>query len=575
MDYVPRKEQKANMSNLHPSPFHTELFSYLLKDIEKRIQEEELGNEKEFVEYKTHLQEALSSKANYSFVEILENYQRLFSEKKSGILEKRIFDSLNIKDFHLKFSRGLPRLYKKDAPTQSYVKTEFSHIPTLKKLELERFSLPLCEDIPIPPNTKICLFTYMLSDGWGDLIASQEMKRILKKRFPNLTIQTIVCIPTRFSLRQCNLDKDTIIIPYKNQCPLSIFPKKALKALQDSSLILSAPTFYPYTEDLKKKLQPKKKNEKAPRMLCIGQYGFLESEWFHPKSGNYSMGLHFLEKGILTRKYVGKADFLSLENRSLLYSLFRTTTPKTIHKEKYLSSNKLYLAYLVSPIGGAIYLHALLQSQIREDKTIDICTPDIRWLVEYIQMQKKGNRPLLEGNFHVREIEIHFQGKIHRHPIAKEGKKVRILCPKNLSDGDFRLLVHLSEEFIGIRGDQSFSEAVSVNRVFFYDGAPHARYFIKDLLALAENRLSDNKSAISLFRAMGKAFLYNTSDEPSEWVEETYFQEKEPWLEIAKEIATALETPATVEGFKKFNQIVTSEYSFNKTLCHLVQREYG
>lgn len=553
------------MQNSHSSLFHTELFNYLLGDVEKKMQEEGLTQEKEFASYKHILKSA--AQENHSFVEILENYHRLFFGKKTLSIEKKLLEAFPPKEFPLKISRGLPRLYKKENPSISRIKQEFSHLPSLKQLGIDRFILPLYENYSPEEKSKICIFTYVLSDGWGDFIAAKEVAKILKKKFPKISIQSIICAPQNLSLQGSNIDDSNIIIPYTKEASPSLFPKKAIQALQSADVVLSIPTFYPYTAALKKNLKTN------PSFISIGQYGFIESEWFHPKSGNKSMGLHFLEQGILIREQKEKGDFRSLENQTLLFSLFGTITPQTVDIEAYLASHKFFLAYLISPIGGAIYLHALLQVQAQNDKTIDICSPDLGWLIEFIDLRHKENKPLLEGDFGVQELEIHFGGKIHRRILAQTGKKVRILCPGPLSDKDFRKAISLSEEFVAIRGDQSFSEAVSVNRPFFYDGAPHARYFMKDLLALAENRLSQNKMALSFFRCMGKAYLYNISDEPSDWVEETYFQEKEPWAEIAKNLSLALQSPDTALGCKQLNQIIKSEYSFNKSLCQIVARE--
>lgn len=561
------------MQNLPPSPFHTELFNYLLVAVEKKMQDEGLAQEKEFAEYKTILEGASKAKQNHSFVDILENYQRLFSGKRNLPIEKKMLEAFSSLEFPLKISRGLPRLYKKDNPSISHIKQEFSNLPALKLLGLERFLLPVYDNIPIPTDAKICIFTYMLSDGWGDLVTHKEIISILKNKFPSFTIQSIICIPKRFSIKDCNLDPSAIAIPYDKLCSPSLFPEKAIRNMQASDLILSIPTFYPHTEELKKILTKQKKSKAGPHLLSIGQYGFIESEWFHPRSSNYSMGLHFLEKGILIREKTEKGDFRSLENQTLLFALFGTVTPQTTEIEAYLASHKFYLAYLVSPIGGATYLHALLDYEMKNEKTIDICSPSLGWLIEYINMQQRMNKPILTRDFGIQEIEIHFGGKIHRRVLASSGKKVRILSPGPLSDGDFRKAITLSEEFVAVRGDQSFSEAVSVGKLYFYDGAPHSRYFVKDLLALAENRLRNHKSALTLYRCMGQAFLYNMTNEPNDWVEETYFQEKEPWENIAKTLSLTLQARGTLSACKQLNQTIKSEYSFNKTICQMVLRE--
>lgn len=448
----------------------------------------------------------------------------------------------------LKISRGLPRVYQKTIPSQSFIKKEFSDFRLLKKLLLEKLLLPRYK---CTKDAKICIFTFMLNDGWGDLIAHKELFKVLKRQFPLLS--SIVCIPKGFSVNEPNM----ITVKYDKEYTLS---KDALLAIQNADLVISMPTYFPQIEELKKQC--------TSRWLEIAQYGFVESNRFSPQSGNYSMGLHFLELGILIRETKEIGDFRNIQNQTLLFTLFGTITPQTIDIEIYRASHKFYLAYLVSPIGGVVYLHALLQSQINIEKNIDICTPDIGWLVQYLQKET-----LVLEDFGIQDLEIHFSGKIHRREIAKKGKRVRIICPGPLSDQDFRNLMVLSEEFIAVRGDQSFSEVVSANRIFFYDGAPHARYFIKDLLALAQNKLNLNPHALMLFRSMAHTFAYNTPEEMTDWVEETFFQEKLPWRSIAKNIAIALGSPFTLAGFKHFNEFIKQEYSCNRAILQLASRE--
>jgi len=555
----------------YQSPFHTELLSYLLCDVERRMQEAGLPHEKEWTRYRDTLQTAIQTKSTVPFADIIHNYQQLVL-RKNTILEKNFLELCSAHNW--KILRGLPRVYHRDHPLQSEIKKEFSHLGSLKKLGLEKGSLPLYQNLEIPKGSKICLFTYMLSDGWGDFIAMQEAYKILKVKFPQAIIHSVLCIAKHqlHSLPQ-SVDKNLIAVPYEKDCRPTSFSEAALEALRSSALIISLPTFYPHMDKLQKFLIAA--HQTPPKLLSIGQYGFLESDHFHPKSGNYSMGLHFLEKGIFIRDTVPKGNLKTLQNKALLHSLFGVKEPQDQHVEHYLASHDLYLAYLTSPIGGAIYLHALLQWQKPSTKAIDICTPDLSWFIEYVNIQAKQKKPLLEGDFGIQTLEIHFQGHTHTRTLASFGKTLRILCPGTLSNTDFRNLMSASQEFVAVRGDQSFSEAVSTGKLFFYDGASHARYFIKDLLALAENRLSSQKMTLNLFRSMGRAFLYNLPESKTEWVEETYFQEKEPWGQIAATIALSLKSPQTTQGCKLLCQIIRNEYSFNKTLCHLVQREFN
>lgn len=556
----------------HQSPFHIELLSYLLTDVEHRMQEGGIPHEKEWALYRDTLHAALNGGSDLAFTDLLGNYHKLI-QKKDTLLEKSFLELCSTN--HWKVLRGLPRIYRRDNPLQSEIKKEFSHLGVLKNLASEKTSLPLYENVKLPEDAKICLFTYMLSDGWGDFIALQEAFKILKNRFPKISIQSVLCVPKHQlpSLPQ-SVDKNLIAVPYEGECRPTAFPDSAIQALQSADLVISLPTAYPYLDKLEKFFISSHKKE-LPKILSIGQYGFLESESFHPKSGNYSMGLHFLEKGVFIRDTVPEGNLKTLENQNLLNSLFGSQKPEQKYLEEYLSSHHLYLAYLTSPIGGAIYLHALLQWQKLKSQTIDLCTPDLKWFIEYVKIQEgQGKKSLLEGDFGIQKIEIHFQGNTHTRTLGSSGKTLRIICPGPLSNADFRNLMSASQEFVAVRGDQSFSEAVSSEKLFFYDGAPHARYFIKDLLALAENKLSSNKPALNFFRNMGKAFLYNLPESTTEWVEETFFQEKEPWAQIAASLAFSLKDPQTLQGCKALSQIIRSEYSFNKTLCHLVQRAF-
>jgi hypothetical protein len=402
----------------------------------------------------------------------------------------------------------------------------------------------------------------VIGDGWGDLIAAKEMRRILGERFPDLAISQVVLVPKSLS----GANPDPSFVYYEKECAPDRLSDEAIGRLKGADLIVSAPTFYPHTKELMEKVGA------ASRLLCIGEYGYIESSWFHPRSGNRSMGLHFLEKGILIRKPMN-ANFARIENENILQTLFGTAAPGPMEVEKYLDGHQFYLAYLLSPVGGAVYLHALLHSLRSDARPIDLCTPDLGWFVAYVQKQKREGKPLLEGDFGVASIEVLHEGKSHLATVSENGKRVRIICPGAISDADFRLLVRLSGEFVGVRGNQSFSEAVSANRAFFYDGALHSRYFVKDLLALAENRLAQHRSSLAVFRGMGKAYLHNVPQEEGEWVDETFFQEREPWIDIARKIGSALIDPDALAGFKKFNQLIAEEHAFNRTLCQMVQRE--
>jgi hypothetical protein len=489
--------------------------------------------------------------------EIIENYQHLFGSKGPVHIEKTLMQAFPAHDFidlgltryYPRIYRGLPRLYAKDQATNAQIKKNFTHLPSLKKQALSKALFSLYGKLPA--KGKVTLFTWVINDGLGDFVAAVEVMRLLKGRLPDLDLHFVGLVQEK-ALANLNLPDQSIVIPYERECPLSLVTDEAIETLRTSDLILQIPTFYPHTDELRAVL-----GIDGPKMECVGEYGFLESNWFHPKSGHYSLGLHFLEKGVLARKPC-MAAWKDVKNEQL--------------QQWRKAENRFYLAYLVSPIGGAIYLHSLLKSLENDPSGIDLCVPDLGWFVQFSERQNKAGRPLLEWEMGIQSIEIHFRDQFCSIEVAPEGKKLRLLCPSLITQSDFRALLALSGEWVAVRGNQSFSEAVSQGKAFFYDGREHARYFIKDLSALAENRIGGYHGTLNCIRGMAQGFIYNLPVEEAEWVEETFFQDLEEWTSIALNMGLALQDPETVHGFKELDRIITEEFSANQFLCHLVQR---
>ncbi|MBI3508963.1 MAG: hypothetical protein HY069_04960 [Chlamydiia bacterium] len=261
-------------------------------------------------------------------------------------------------------------------------------------------------------------------------------------------------------------------------------------------------------------------------------------------------------------------SFSALKNRYLSQKLFGTFPPDAAQIEKYLATNAFYFAYLHSLAGGLVYLQALLKVHEEQGKVIDICTPDLGWVVALLQERRWGE---LQG---MKELEIHFEQLESRATLQKEGIKIRVFCPGVLSDEEFRQLIALSGEFVGVQGDQSFSEAVSANKVYFYDARPHAEHFMRDLAALAENRIGAHRGALILLRTMRKAMLHHLPPAESEWVEESHFEERESPIELGLQVGLALQDSNTMLGMKRLDRILCEEYSANDYLGHVIQRSF-
>lgn len=540
------------------SPFHAELLEFLLRNCKKQMADEGVDPNAD-----PHLKALLKDLSPNSadeplpLAEIIDNYQHLFGSKGPVHIEKTLMESfpankfieLGLTRYYPRIYRGLPRLYYRDQASQSHIKKNFTHLPSLKKQALAKSLFSLYGKMPA--KGKVTLFTWVINDGLGDFIAAVEVMRLLKGRLPELDLHFVGLVQEK-ALAQLNLPDQSIVIPYERECPFSLITPEALEVLRTSDLIIQMPTYYPHTDELKKALGPE-----GPKIECVGEYGFLESNWFHPKSDHYSLGLHFLEKGVLTRKPC-HANWEDVKNEQL--------------QQWRRPENRFYLAYLSTPVGGAIYLHSLLKSLENDPLGIDLCVPDLGWFVQLSEKQNKAGRSILEWELGVGSIEIYFQDKAYSIELAPQGKKLRLLCPGLITPGDFRALLALSGDWVAVRGNQSFSEAVSQGKAFFYDGREHARYFIKDLAALAENRIGNYPGTLQCIRGMTQGFVYNLPVEENEWVEETYFQDLEEWTAIALHMGLALQDPDTIAGFKALDKIIAEEFSANQFLCNLVQR---
>lgn len=542
-------------SSNHLSPFYEELFHLLHQNSEQQIIDKGLNAEEAslFKELSAHSLDTLP------LPEFIEKYQQLFVETSSTHLEKMVMEAFSAKDYmelglsrtYPRVFRGLPRAYLRDQPSCSKIKANFDHLPSLKRQAVSKALFSLYSKIEA--RGKVVLFTWVMKDGHGDFMAGIEVVRLLRARLPKVEIEFVALVPENF---KANLSSTTLI-PYLDECPLDLIPQEVLDRMRNADLILQLPTFYPFTRELTEKLKEISSSKPMPKFESVGEYGFVDSSWFHPKSGAYSFGLHFLEKGILTRKPC-VACWEDVQNEKL----------KGWREEK----NRFYLAYLATPIGGAIYLHALLKSLEEDPCDIDLCVPEIGWLLAFYEKQKAAGRPILEWEMGVSSIDIYFEEKFCSLPISPKGKKVRILCPGALSQSDFRALLALSGEWVAVRGNQSFSEAISQGKVFFYDGRGHSRSFVKDFAAVSENRIRSFPGALECVRGMVQAFLYNLPVQQDVWVDETYFQELEDWTAIALKIALALQDPETATGFRQLGKIISEEFSANSFLCHLVQR---
>ena len=357
-----------------------------------------------------------------------------------------------------------------------------------------------------PLKGSVTLFTWVIPGGFGDLTTQQEVASILQDGFPQLDLHLITLLEEGVEKYPSSSHPNQTIIRFKGKDRACIPPTLFKK----TPLILQIPTYYPYWKKCREKLSP------YTETVSVGEYGFIDSEEFNPQTGNLCMGLHSLEKGVLL--------------------------PEMPQEKKGAES---YFAYLYSERGFAIYLHALLQREQREKRDIVVtASPPAPLLLALKNQSWKG--------YGLKEILLYDDAHSSTIFISSEGTKKMVIHAKPfLSKETIQKEYARKKNFVGCRGDRSFSEALSGGAFFFYEGPNHSLPFLKDLYDVSYHYLFAFPTLHSYLQ-----LLSDRKTDPKT---------------LGHRIADLLEYPATWEGMKKLSLWIKENASFKETLKHLVQ----
>lgn len=562
------------MSQESSNQFHEQLLFFLQSELIQKKKQEGWDDrfDVDLREYHNQLSQAIRSSALMPLDEIIDRHQYLFSYRGPIHLEQKILQAFNDKEMTglnlkpVRIYRGLPRQYCKNQMSFSKIKAHFSYLPDLLRKVASKPLFSLYSNTKVPMDAKIALICDVFSDGLGDYYASYETAKLIQNSFPGIDLRI-------FGISEKKMTGDGKIFASE-----WVNSDDQLQYLASCDLILQMPTRSIKIEEIRKNVQTQSHSSSQPIWETVGEYGFVDSDWFHPQTDAYCMGLHFLEVGILTRSDASQFLAKDLQNKDLLEWLFGISNDAPVLDEsciaKYRQNHRFFLGYLYSYAGTFVYLHALCKSLENDSKDIDVCIPDSAKLFAYFDQRLKEGKDILEKGYRIRSIEIHIDQHVAEWKMGEEGKVLRILCPGALQADDFRRLLALSEDFVAMRGNQSLSECISHNKSFLYDPRDHSRYFVKDLIALAENCIPEYRTTLEVIRLFSKILEYNLPSEEGDWIDEIAIQRQEPMelITIAEKMGEVLKDPKTLLGFKKLNKTLIAEHSCNDFLKHLVQR---
>ncbi len=481
----------------------------------------------------------------------LETYHEFLKERSCLQLEKLLEEDFSVDEFEKCSlpSRVIPHFYQKlprnkntHSSSVDEIKKNHAHFPSLKRHCIDKALLYFYENLPIPTGKKVVLFTWVMSDGIGDYVAQYEASQILKKALPGVDFYTISLLSSSARKQILLFSEKSYHIYYKSEEDLhfSSFPQEVIHLLKDSDLVLQIPTFYPHWNDLVKECS-------GGSFETLGEYGFVNSHWAHPSASKMRcMGLHFLEKGIFIKDMPANPfDHIPTRLHSLLF--------KDGSVQEYLEKNIFVFAYLVSFPGTHVFLHLFLSYFDSQEKDLNLGVTNLRWFLDLI---KKEIFPFSE--YRIKEIIFSLDGQEYSQVIGSSGKKLRIIDLSPLSLEESQILCSISEEIMACRGDQSFSEAISANKLYFYDPPAHARPFLQDLLELAKNVVSDFPSSLSFL----KGFL-EIGEQENDLVR---------CKKLGKSLGKLLQKEKTKKGIYKLSQIIQEKYSINPLLPGLVKQ---
>jgi hypothetical protein len=387
----------------------------------------------------------------------------------------RVFPEQDFIDLNLPLStfpliqQGLPRDLDPFSTSFLQLKTGFRDLNTLKKRILDKPTLYQYKHYPILKDLSIVIITYVVPGGFGDYFAQSYLKKILKKRFQEVDITSVIFIEKSYS-QKITCEEDEILCAFNavEELKPQYFDLSLKRLFKKAHIVFEIPTPFPF----KKELQLL---SSQASYIQIGEYGFIQSSLYEPKSAARCLGLHFLEYGL----FIDNPSKTSLENFSKLDVSAYLFSIKDPHL--YLKSNDMYFSYLATDYGVIFYLYLIIYLSLHQDKIIDLVCIDIGPFLKVIEsdIERLKNLP-------IKTIEIFYKNNRSVLNLDSKGLHLRIIHTGHLNHKDFQILLQASKEPVGIRGNLSLSEAIALQKGFFYDPLSHNYPVYYELLSLAK-----------------------------------------------------------------------------------------
>lgn len=270
-------------------------------------------------------------------------------------------------------------------------------------------------------------------EGYGDVICLKRIAAELKKRRPQWNIQSLAVLKdSERKIAQTFASPVEIVTSLEEQ---------QITRFKEADVIVEVPTLHP---------QMRTKSH-----LKIGEYSASKYAPFHPSSGNYCFGLQFFELGIL----------LPFEEPAL-------TPPWTQEILKREAPNRSHFAYLRTEEGLRHFL-TLLRKERGNKQLVFV------YSIEQLMFAMNE----LEKNGDAGEIRVYAGESFAKKSLKSKGSIWVLVAIFSMSVEEFRGIIKVSTGLIGVTGDQSLSDAISLQKPFYLEAA-HKKEMQIDLINL-------------------------------------------------------------------------------------------
>jgi hypothetical protein len=323
----------------------------------------------------------------------------------------------------------------------------------------------------------------VVNDGVGDYYHILNVAETIKNKFQDAKVTMFIyhCCNNLPGIVRKPMDAQIEIIfckrevEHENRRTINnysqIFP--ILKSA-DQIIEVSQKTHISFCEDYKLEKQTKEKYK------FIGEYG---TTIYENNDIEKSMGLNKSDLGIIIRDKPSTSSLLDLNNDKLKQVLFSTTQPSENDLEAYLKTHEPFVGYLKL---GSYYQMAFIYTVIAyfkssEKQTIDLMLPTVK--VEFL------NKNFLkeQGIGNIKIIKIDNSQIVQEEVFVFEnGKELRLINPYPLDQKEFYTLLSHTNRLVACTGDHSLTEAISFDRLPFYELRDMKLSFQTNLIELAE-----------------------------------------------------------------------------------------